>query len=61
MNEVIYLDTNHPAIKYLCHQDANLSKAISLVGSIEYKTYGSDTCRQINLKYLISMDDGECN
>lgn len=38
MAEVQILNTQHPAVQYLCRKDKRLAKLIDMVGEIEYRT-----------------------
>lgn len=39
MSELIVLNADHPAVKYLCKKDKRLAKVISMVGEISYQPY----------------------
>lgn len=39
MSELIILDMNKPAVRYLCQKDKRLAKVISMVGTITYETH----------------------
>ena len=38
MEEAQILNTQHPAVQYLCRKDKRLAKLIEMVGEIEYRT-----------------------
>ncbi len=43
MPNVVTLDTNTPAVQYLCEKDKRLAKVISMVGPISYVPHEEDT------------------